>query len=141
MAGETRMQETEIRQVVQAQIIECLNRFYAIETGLWGGPLDALIVRTIITGKIEGRFYDLSSLSMTLGLPLSTTHRKILELEASGFLERVRSGRSTHLVPTRRSCVELDKSFEEMVSTLQRLYRGGPGLGEDRRGSASRERL
>ncbi|MBN7775424.1 hypothetical protein JYP49_16065, partial [Nitratireductor aquimarinus] len=105
MAGETRMQETEIRQVVQAQIIECLNRFYAIETGLWGGPLDALIVRTIITGKIEGRFYDLSSLSMTLGLPLSTTHRKILELEASGFLERVRSGRSTHLVPTRRSCV------------------------------------
>ncbi|MBN7764102.1 hypothetical protein JYP52_23505, partial [Nitratireductor aquibiodomus] len=107
----------------------------------WGGPLDALIVRTIITGKIEGRFYDLSSLSMTLGLPLSTTHRKILELEASGFLERVRSGRSTHLVPTRRSCVELDKSFEEMVSTLQRLYRGGPGLDEDRRGSASRERL
>ncbi|MCV0380955.1 hypothetical protein, partial [Nitratireductor sp.] len=49
------------------QIKHTSCRFYAIETGLWGGPLDALIVRTIITGKIEGRFYDLSSLSMTLG--------------------------------------------------------------------------
>lgn len=125
------MPEAEIRQIVQAQIIECLNRFYAIETGMWGGPLDALIVRTIITGKVQGRFYDLSSLSAALELPLSTTHRKVKDLEASGFLERRRNGRSTHLLPTSRTCVELDKSFEEMVSTLQRLYRGRPGLVED----------
>lgn len=122
------MQESEIRQIVQSQIIECLNRFYAIETGMWGGPLDALIVRTVVTGKVQGRFYDLSALSTTLDLPISTTHRRVKELEAAGFLERRRSGRSTHLVPTSRTCMELDKSFDEMVGTLQRLYRGNPDL-------------
>lgn len=124
------MQEEEIRTIVQAQIIECLNRFYAIETGMWGSPLDALIVRTVITGKVQRKLYDLSSLSSTLGLAISTTHRKIGELEAAGFLEREKRGRSTYLIPTKRACVELDKSFEEMVSTLQRLYRGQRWLGK-----------
>ncbi|WP_322988733.1 MULTISPECIES: hypothetical protein [unclassified Hoeflea] len=122
------MQEAEIRQIVQAQIIECLNRFYAIETGMWGGPLDALMVRTIITGKVQGRYYDLSSLSMTLGLPISTTHRKVRELEAAGLVESRKCGRSLRLEPTSRACVDLDMKFEEMVSTLQRLYRGPPIL-------------
>lgn len=125
------MQEAQIRAIVQAQIIECLNRFYAIETGMWGSPLDALIVRTVITGKVQGKLYDLSALSNTLGLALSTTHRKIDELEAAGFLSREKRGRSTYLVPTSKTCVELDRSFEEMVSTLQRLYRGQRWLGKD----------
>lgn len=124
------MQEAEIRTIVQAQIIECLNRFYAIETGMWGSPLNALIVRTVITGKVQGKLYDLSALSDTLGLAISTTHRKIDELEAAGFLKREKRGRSTYLIPTSRTCVELDKSFEEMVSTLQRLYRGQRWLGK-----------
>lgn len=124
------MQEAEIRTIVQAQIIECLNRFYAIETGMWGSPLDALIVRTVITGKVQGKLYDLSALSNTLGLAISTTHRKIVELEAAAFLKREKRGRSTYLIPTSRTCVELDKSFEEMVSTLQRLYRGQRWLGK-----------
>ena len=47
--------EERIKAAAQAQVIECLNRFYAMETGLWGGPLDALIVRTIIVGDIQGR--------------------------------------------------------------------------------------
>jgi len=124
------MQEAEIRAIVQAQIIECLNRFYAIETGMWGSPLDALIVRTVITGKVQEKLYDLSALSNTLGLAISTTHRKVDELEAAGFLKREKRGRSTYLIPTDRACVELDKSFEEMVSTLQRLYRGQRWFGE-----------
>ena len=45
--------EERIKAAAQAQVIECLNRFYAMETGLWGGPLDALIVRTIIVGDIQ----------------------------------------------------------------------------------------
>ncbi|WP_439271132.1 hypothetical protein [Pseudochrobactrum sp. HB0163] len=117
------MQEQEIRAIVQTQIIECLNRFYAIETGMWGTPLDALIVRTVITGKVQGRLYDLSSLSNTLGLAISTTHRKVDELEKAGFLQREKRGRSIYLMPTSKACVELDKSFEEMIGTLQRLYR------------------
>lgn len=127
------MQEAEIRAIVQAQIIECLNRFYAIETGMWGSPLDALIVRTVITGKVQEKLYDLSALSNTLGLAISTTHRKVDELEAAGFLKREKRGRSTYLIPTDRACVELDKSFEEMVSTLQRLYRGQRWFGETER--------
>ena len=117
-----------IREVVQAQIIDCLNRFYAIETGMWGGPLDALIVRTVVVGKMEGRLYDLSALSNTLGLPVSTLHRKICDLEAAGYVTRQRKGRSTYLAPTDKTCVQLDHSFEEMVTTLRRLYRGGPVL-------------
>lgn len=127
------MQEAEIRAIVQAQIIECLNRFYAIEAGMWGSPLDALIVRTVITGKVQEKLYDLSALSNTLGLAISTTHRKVDELEAAGFLKREKRGRSTYLIPTDRACVELDKSFEEMVSTLQRLYRGQRWFGETER--------
>ena len=53
--------EERIKAAAQAQVIECLNRFYAMETGLWGGPLDALIVRTIIVGDIQGRPYDCSA--------------------------------------------------------------------------------
>ena len=121
-------EQDTIREAVQAQIIECLNRFYAIETGMWGGPLDALIVRTVVVGKVEGRLYDLSALAGTLGLPLSTLHRKVCELEAAGFMTRVREGRSTYLSPTDKTCVQLDQSFDEMVTTLQRLYRGGPVL-------------
>lgn len=127
------MQEGEIRAIVQAQIIECLNRFYAMETGMWGSPLDALIVRTVITGKVQGKLYDLSALSNTLGLAISTTHRKVDELEAAGFLRRERRGRSIYLIPTERTCMELDRSFDEMVSTLQRLYRGQPCFGETER--------
>ena len=112
------------RRIVQAQIIECLNRFYAMETGMWGGPLDALIVRTVVTGKMEDRLYDLSALSNTLGIPVSTVHRKVGELEQAGLLTRERYGRSTYLAPTEKTCIRLDKSFDEMIATLKRLYRG-----------------
>lgn len=123
--------EDRIRQIVQAQIIECLNRFYAMETGMWGGPLDALIVRTVVTGKVEGRLYDLSALSNTLGIPVSTVHRKVSELEQVGLLARERNGRSTYLVPTEKTCTRLDKSFDEMIATLERLYRGKQILSDD----------
>lgn len=42
--------EAQIRKIIQEQIIECLNRFYAIESGLWGKPINALILRTIFKG-------------------------------------------------------------------------------------------
>lgn len=118
--------EESVRRAVQTQIIECLNRFYAIETGMWGGPLDALIVRTVVVGNMEGKPYDLSALAYSLGLPLATTHRKVVELEAAGFLRRERRRRSTYLFPTDRTCVKLDKSFGEMIETLQQLYQGRP---------------
>ncbi|GGE87877.1 helix-turn-helix transcriptional regulator [Stappia taiwanensis] len=115
--------EEELRRIVQTQIIECLNRFYAIETGMWGGPLDALIIRTVIVGENQRRLYDLSALAGVLDLPLSTVHRKVRELEAAGFLTSERKGRSTYLRPTDKTCVEFDKSFQDMIGTLQRLYR------------------
>lgn len=122
--------QEKIRRIVQAQIIECLNRFYAMETGMWGGPLDALIVRTVVTGKVEGRLYDLSALANTLGIPVSTIHRKVSELEQIGLLKRERYGRSSYLTPTEKTCIQLDKSFDEMITTLERLYRGNPILSD-----------
>lgn len=116
--------EDRIRRIVQAQIIECLNRFYAMETGMWGTPLDALIVRTVVTGEMEDRLYDLSALAGALGIPVSTIHRKISELEQVGLLRRERQGRSSYLVPTEKTRIQLDKSFDEMIATLERLYRG-----------------
>lgn len=117
-------QENHTRRIVQAQIIECLNRFYALEMGLWGNPLDSLIVRTVVMGKIEGRLYDLSALANTLEIPVSTVHRKARNLEQAGLLTLERDGRSTYLAPTEKTCIKLDKSFETMIAALNRLYRG-----------------
>lgn len=129
-------QEEHIRRIVQAQIMQYLNRFYALEMGLWGNPLDSLIVRTVIMGKIEGRLYDLSALANTLEIPVSTVHRKAKELERAGFLNRERDGRSIYLTPTERTCIQLDKSFEEMIATLDRLYRGNKAEQNSRRNEA-----
>lgn len=112
----------EICAAVQAQIIECLNRFYAIETGMWGGPLDALIIRTTVVGEMQHRPYDLSALAIVLDLPISTVHRKVKNLIETGFLLQEKTGRSSYVRPTARTRQTLDKSFEEMVSTLRRLY-------------------
>lgn len=119
----------ELRAVVQAQIIECLNRFYAMETGMWGGPLSALIVRTVIKGQFEEKLYDLSALSAALDLPVASVHRKVQELVGDGYLQRLPRGKSVYLAPTEKTCVTLDKSFDDMISTLQRLYRGGVAKG------------
>lgn len=113
-----------IRAEIQAQIIECLNRFYAIETGMWGGPLDALIVRTVVVGKLEGKFFDISAISATLDIPIATVHRKVINLERLGLIQRRKSGRSVTLIPTEKAHIDLDKSFEEMITTLRRLYQG-----------------
>jgi len=113
----------EVCAAVQTQIIECLNRFYAIETGMWGGPLDALIIRTAVVGEMQHRPYDLSALAAVLDLPISTIHRKVRKLIKAGFLVHEKAGRSIYLHPTARTRQELDKSFEEMVGTLRRLYR------------------
>lgn len=119
----------ELRTVVQAQIIECLNRFYAIETGMWGGPLSALIVRTVVKGQFEGKLYDLSALAAVLDLPVTSAHRKIHKLVEDGYVQRLPHGKSVYLAPTEKTCVTLDKSFDDMISTLQRLYRGGVAKG------------
>ncbi len=113
-----------IRAEVQAQIIECLNRFYAMETGMWGKPVDCLIIRTVVQGKLQGKLYDLSALAEVLGLPISTLHRKIGELVESGFLQREPRGKSIYISPTDTTNITLDKSFESMVETLRRLYKG-----------------
>lgn len=115
------------RAGVQAQIIECLNRFYAMETGLWGGPLDALIIRTIIVGDIQGRLYDLSALASVLDIPVSTVHRRVAELVERNFLERAAVGRSVYLKPTHQTRATMDRTFDDMVATLTRLYRGDIG--------------
>lgn len=119
----------ELRATVQAQIIECLNRFYAMETGMWGGPLSALIVRTVIKGQFEGKLYDLSALGAVLDLPVASVHRKVRKLVEDGYLQRLPRGKSVYLMPTEKTCVTLDKSFDDMISTLQRLYRGGMAKG------------
>lgn len=124
--------DEEICAAVQAQIIECLNRFYAIETGMWGGgPLDALIIRTTVVGEMQHKPYDLSALAIVLDLPLSTVHRKVMNLIKTGFLVQEKAGRSIYLHPTSRTRQKLDKSFEEMVSTLWRLYRDPTSMWKD----------
>lgn len=124
MTGSLKMDD--LRGAVQTKIIECLNRFYAIETGMWGGPVDALIVRTVVVGEIQSRLYDLSALKNVLDLPIATVHRKVNQLVEAGFIYRERRGRSTYLRPTRKTRVELDMSFDEMMGTLQRLYKSPP---------------
>lgn len=114
----------DARKAVQQQIIECLNRFYAIETGMWGKPINALILRTIIQGRFQDLPYDISSLSESLGLPLTTTHRKVRELIAEGYLEEAQYGKSIRLLPTEKTEVAMDLSFDEMLATIQRLYKG-----------------
>lgn len=112
----------ELRVIVQTQIIECLNRFYAIESGMWGGPLDSLIIRTVVVGQAQGKLYDLTSLAFSLGLPLSTIHRKALELESAGFITRKKVKRSTFLQPTEKTCLKMEDSFNDMMISLQKLY-------------------
>ncbi|QSB44405.1 ArsR family transcriptional regulator [Altererythrobacter sp. FM1] len=119
-----KQQAAAIRAEVQAQIIECLNRFYAMETGMWGNPVDCLIIRTVVQGRLQGKLYDLSALSEVLGLPISTLHRKVGHLVESGFLMREPRGKSIYISPTDNTNIALDKSFEAMVATLRRLYKG-----------------
>ncbi|MCV2883000.1 ArsR family transcriptional regulator [Actibacterium sp. XHP0104] len=114
----------DVRAEVQAQIIECLNRFYAMETGMWGKPIDCLIIRTVVQGNLQGKLYDLSALSEVLDLPISTLHRKIGQLVEDGFLRRHPVGKSIYIAPTDQTCISLDKSFDAMVDTLRRLYKG-----------------
>lgn len=121
-------QAAAIRAEVQAQIIECLNRFYAMETGMWGSPVDCLIIRTVVQGRLQGKLYDLSALSEVLGLPISTLHRKVGHLVENGFLRREPRGKSIYISPTNNTNVALDQSFEAMVATLRRLYKGDIGF-------------
>lgn len=107
---------------VQRAVIECLNRFYAIETGMWGDPVSCLIIRTVIKGRIEDRLYDLSSLSAYLDLSLSTVHRKVRKIEAAGYIRTERKGRSMVLLPTEKVQAVFNDRFDEMVETLRRLY-------------------
>jgi DNA-binding MarR family transcriptional regulator len=113
----------ELRAVIQAQIIDCLNRFYAMETGMWGGPLSALMIRTVIKGQYEGKLYDLSALAAALDLPVTSVHRKARDLVKEGYLQRLPRGKSVYLAPTEKTCVTFDKSFDDMISALQLLYR------------------
>ena len=126
MAGEddSEQMRAAIRAEVQGQIIECLNRFYAMETGMWGKPVDCLIIRTVVQGRLQGKLYDLSALAEVLDLPISTLHRKIGELVESGFLSREPRGKSIYIAPTDTTNIALDQSFDSMVNTLRRLYKG-----------------
>lgn len=114
-----------IRQDVQEQIIECLNRFYTLEKDMWGKPVEALIVRTVVQGRLQNRLYDLSALSDVLDLPIGTLHRKVTDLVEAGYLKREKRGKSVYLAPTHDTCGSLDQSFEHMVSALRRLYEKG----------------
>ncbi|MCF4164886.1 hypothetical protein L2U69_04445 [Zavarzinia compransoris] len=113
-----------VRAEVQDQIIECLNRFHALESAMWGKPVDALIVRTVVQGRLQNRPYDLSALAAALDLPIATLHRKTGGLVAAGFLRRERRGKSVYLAPTEAACAAFDRGFEDMIAALRRLYRG-----------------
>jgi len=117
-------EKSAIQQAVQEQIIECLNRFYAIESGMWGKPINALILRTIIQGKLQNRLYDISSLSESLDLPLTTIHRKVHELVKTGYVHHKKLGKSVYLIPTEKTQISMDKSFDDMLQTIKRLYTG-----------------
>lgn len=122
----------ETRDEAQKAIIECLNRFYAIESGMWGDPVACLMIRTIIKGRIENRLYDISSLSAYLDLSISTVHRKLKRIAEEGYVELRRQGRSITLHPTEKVEIIFDERFEDMISTLRRLYGRGTVLPEAR---------
>lgn len=112
----------DARGRIQKYIIECLNRFYAIEAGLWGDPLSSLIIRTVIKGAIEGRPYDLSALATEFELSIATVHRKVHRCVEAGYLQTRMEGRSLRLYPTQKVQQSFNESFDEMVSALRRLY-------------------
>ncbi|RNE92572.1 winged helix-turn-helix domain-containing protein [Marichromatium sp. AB32] len=116
---------------VRRAIIECLNRFYAIESGMWGDPLSSLMIRTVIQARLEGRPHDISSLSTCLDLSLATVHRKLKRIAADGYIEMRREGRSIRLYPTERVEVLFDTRFDEMIETLRALYGRGEGRASD----------
>lgn len=117
-----RVPEEHIRRIVQDQIIECLNRFYTIEKKLWGKPINALMRRTIIQGNLQNRHYDISSLSESLNLPLSTIHRKVHELVDGGYVRVDQCGKSMQLIPTLKTEEALNHSFEDMIKAVKDLY-------------------
>lgn len=121
-AAENEQPTQDASSVVQAQIIECLNRFYAMETGMWGDQVSALIVRTILQGEMQGRLYDLSPLADTLDLPVATVHRRVASLVEAGHIRRLSRRRSVALEATENTRVAFDRSFEDMIATLRRLY-------------------
>ena len=90
---------------------------------MWGKPINALILRTIIQGKLQERPYDISSLSESLELPLTTIHRKVHELVEDGYVEITKNGKSMQLMPTLQTKDAMDRSFEDMMLTLRRLYK------------------
>ena len=124
MEDQSNRERTDVRAEVQSQIIECLNRFYAMETGMWGKPVDCLIIRTVVQGRLQGKLYDLSALAEVLDLPISTLHRKVGSLVESGYLRRQPEGKSIYIAPTDKTSVSLDRSFDTMIDTLRRLYKG-----------------
>ncbi|MEW5422612.1 helix-turn-helix transcriptional regulator [Amorphus sp. 3PC139-8] len=91
---------------------------------MWGKPVDALIVRTVVQGRLQNKLYDLSALADVLELPVGTVHRKVADLVEAGYLHRERKGKSVYLAPTDETCGSFDRSFDEMVETLRRLYHG-----------------
>lgn len=111
-----------VRAAVQAQIIECLNRFYALESGMWGDAVSSLIIRTILQGEMQGRLYDLSALAGTLDLPVATIHRRVATLVEAGYIRRLHRSRSVALEATEDTRLAFDRSFENMIETLRRLY-------------------
>lgn len=112
----------QARAAVQTQIIECLNRFYALESGMWGDPISSLMIRTIVQGELQGRRFDLTALAGTLDIPVATVHRRVAALVQAGYIRRARDGKSVYLEPTERTCVQFNRSFNEMLRTLRRLY-------------------
>ena len=109
-------------------IIQYLNETLRSEVQCWESPVDAVLVRTIHLGELEGRLFDVTSLASVTGMTVPTTARRVTTLMDEGLVARQRDGRSFRLMTTAESRSRLAKSASvwlgkagELASAISRM--------------------
>jgi DNA-binding transcriptional ArsR family regulator len=93
-------------------LIRFLNRIHQLDRQIWGHPIAAVLVRTILEGELQDRLHDYTSLAAATGLPVATVDRRVNALLSAGLIARSRVGRSYRLTVTARTR-DLSRGQEE----------------------------
>ena len=102
-------------------VIQYLNETLRAEVQCWESPVDAVLVRTIYLGELEGRLFDVTSLASVTGMTVPTTARRVTTLMDEGLVARQRDGRSFRLMTTSQSRARLSKSAAVWLSKAGEL--------------------